>query len=428
MNSIVIPYKPRPLQASLHDSLKRFNVIVCHRRFGKTVFAINEMIKKCMMNQMERGRYAYLAPTYRQAKAIAWDYLKHYSRPIPGVSINEAEMRVDYPNGGRIQLFGCDNPDALRGVYLDGVILDEYAQMPSSLFGEVIRPALSDRQGFAVFIGTPKGKNAFYDLYQKAGEAKEWFTAIYRANETNIISPKELDSAKEIMSHEEYMQEYECSWTAAIRGSVYGQLMTAAESDRRIGFIPIEPILDVHTFWDLGISDSMAIWFVQATGSEIRCIHYYENNNKGMQHYIGYLEAFAREKSIKYGDHYAPHDIEVRELMSGESRRDTARAMGINFRVIKQHKIEDGIEAVRRILPRCWFDKNRCKLGIESLSQYRYEYDDKRGVFKKSPLHDWSSHAADAFRQMGVAWNDRLARPKIETGQTFNYSSEFSVF
>ena len=190
---ITIPYSPRPLQRLIHEELKRWNVIVCHRRFGKTVFAINELIKQCLTSDKERPRYAYLAPTYKQAKTIAWDYLQHYSRAIPGITINQAELRIDYPNEGHIQLFGCDNPDALRGLYLDGAVLDEYAQMPSSLFGEVLRPALSDRKGWAIFIGTPKGKNAFYDLYSNAEKHDTWFTKVYPASETGIVDEAELD-------------------------------------------------------------------------------------------------------------------------------------------------------------------------------------------------------------------------------------------
>lgn len=424
---IVIPYRPRPLQTTLHDSLQRFNVIVCHRRFGKTVFAINELIKKCLMSANERPRYAYLAPTYTQAKTIAWDYLKHYSRPIPGIEINEAELRIDYPNGGRIQIFGCNNPDGLRGIYLDGCILDEYAQMPPSLFGEVVRPALSDRKGFAIFIGTPKGKNAFFDLYQKAKDLPGWFTVVYKASETKAVDDEELSDARAIMSHEEYEQEYECSWTASIKGAIYGRLMATAELDNRVGFVPIEPMLKVHTFWDLGISDSMSIWFCQSVGSEIRMINYYENNNQGMQHYIQYLDTFSKEHDIEYGEHYAPHDIQVRELMTGESRRDTVIKMGIHFRVVPQHKVADGIEACRRIIPRCFFDSTRCKLGIQALSQYRYEHDDKHGTFKKNPLHDWTSHAADAFRQMGVSWSDRLSL-KSQPPSVTSYSTDFEVF
>lgn len=428
MTEVVIPYLPRGHQQSLHDSLKRFNVIVCHRRFGKTVLAINELLKKCLTNTQERPRYAYIAPTYKQAKSIAWDYLKHYSRPIPGITINEAELRVDYPNGGRIQLLGSDNPDAIRGIYLDGVVMDEYAQMHGSLFGEVIRPALSDRRGFAIFIGTPKGKNVFHELYEKAKDHPDWFTSLHRASDTRIVEKAELEDARSMMTEDEYMQEYECSWTAAIRGAIYAKEMSNALSDKRIGFVPIEPMLDVHTFWDLGISDAMSIWFVQATGSEIRCIHYYENSNLGMQHYITYLEQFARQNSISYGVHHAPHDIAVRELMSGKSRADTAREMGINFMQGKQAKIEDGIEATRRILPRVWFDEKRCALGIDALTQYKYQWDDKKGVYSKTPIHDWTSHAADAFRQMGASWADRLSRPKANHVAVSTYNSDFNVF
>lgn len=426
---IEIPYKPRPLQRKLHEQLKRWNVIVCHRRFGKSVFAINEMLKACMTTDKERPRYAYLAPTYRQAKSIAWDYLKLYSRPIPGIKINESELRIDYPNEGRIQLFGCDNPDALRGLYLDGAILDEYAQMPSSLFGEVLRPALSDREGFAIFIGTPKGKNAFYDLYSTAQDHDNWFTKVYPVSETGVVNEAELVDAQAIMTEDEYMQEYECSWTAAIRGAVYGKEMAAALRDKRVGFIPIEPKLEVHTFWDLGISDAMTIWFVQAVGKEIRLINYYEHSGEGMAHYVQYLDQFAKDQGIRYGDHFAPHDIEVRELTSGRSRRDTARDMGITFRVVAQHRVSEGIEASRRLFSRLWIDEKRCKYGIECLSQYRYNYDDKKGVYSDKPVHDWSSHCADAFRQIAMGWQDRLAQPDRKAmSQPVVANHSFDVF
>lgn len=411
MGKITIPYSPRPLQRSIHEELLRFSVIVCHRRFGKTVLAINHLIREAMTCSLERPRFAYLAPTYKQAKTIAWDYLTHYSRPIPGISINQAELRVDYPNGARIQLFGCDNPDALRGLYLDGAVLDEYAQMPSSLFGEVLRPALSDRKGFALFIGTPKGKNAFYELYMGAKGRDNWYTKVYRASDTEVVDKEELLDAQDTMTEEEYQQEYECSWTAAIRGAVYGKEMAAALKDNRIGFVPVDPKLEVHTFWDLGIADAMTIWFVQAIGKEIRLVNYYEHNGEGMAHYIQYLNQFKKDHNIGYGDHFAPHDIEVRELTSGRSRRDTARDMGINFRVVALHRVSEGIEASRRLFSRIWIDEKRCKHGIECLTQYRYDYDEKRGVFRDNPVHDWASHCADAFRQIAMGWQDRLAMP-----------------
>ena len=424
---IIIDYSPRPLQLELHKNLKRWNVIVCHRRFGKTVFAINHLLRDCLTSTKERPRYAYLAPTYKQAKTIAWDYLQHYSRPIPGIAINQQELRIDYPNGGRIQLFGCDNPDALRGIYLDGCILDEYAQMPSSLFGEVLRPALSDREGWGLFIGTPKGKNAFYDLYKHADNDDRWYAVTYRASETGVVAEEELLDAKGIMTEDEYAQEYECSWTAAIRGAVYGKEMASCLRDKRIGFIPVEPSIPVHTFWDLGISDAMSIWFVQAVGKEIRFINYYEHSGEGMAHYIGILDQFKRDHNIHYGDHFAPHDVEVRELMSGKSRRDTALKMGISFRVVKQHMVADGLEATRRLFSRFWFDEKRCKHGIECLSQYRYDYDDKNGVFKDKPVHDWSSHCADAIRQLSMGWQELLTQKTREFAPV-TAKHDFSVF
>jgi hypothetical protein len=353
--------------------------------------------------------------------------LQHYSRVIPGIVINQSELRIDYPNGGRIQLFGCDTPDALRGIYLDGCILDEYAQMPSSLFGEVLRPALSDRQGWALFIGTPKGKNAFYDLYDHAANDEKWFTIVHKASETGIVADEELEDARGIMTDDEYEQEYECSWTAAIRGAVYGKEMAACLRDKRVGFIPVEPSIPVHTFWDLGISDAMSIWFVQAVGKEIRFVNYYEHSGEGMAHYINVLDQFKRDHNIQYGEHYAPHDVEVRELMSGKSRRDTALKMGIAFRVVAQHKVADGLEATRRLFPRFWFDEKRCKHGIECLAQYRFDYDEKNGVFRNNPVHDWTSHCADSIRQLSMGWQEILTQEE-RSFAPMQAKTDFNVF
>ena len=405
---VVIPYKPRELQKAIHEEMQRWNVIVCHRRFGKTVLAINHILREAMTCTLDSPRYAYLAPTYKQAKNIAWDYLKHYSRPIPGIKINESELRIDYPNGARVQLYGCDTPDALRGIYLDGVILDEYAQMPRNLFGEVIRPALSDRKGWAIFIGTPKGHNAFHEMYEHACNDPAWYAKVYRASDTGVIDEAELEDAKRIMTADEYEQEYECSWSAAIRGAIYGGEIASARREERIGFVPIDPSLELMTFWDLGISDAMAIWFAQAVGKEIRFIHYYENSGHGMAHYINYVKDYARDHRLRLGEQFAPHDIEVRELSTGKTRRSAALEMGFNFSVAPRMGLQDGIDATRRIMSRCWFDSKGCSYGVDCLSLYRHEWDDKKGSFRDAPVHDWTSHCADAFRTFAVAWNDRL--------------------
>ena len=259
---VTIPYSPRPLQRRLHENRARFAVYVCHRRFGKTVFAVNKIIKAACLNKLQAPRHAYIAPLFRQAKQVAWDYLKFYTSALPQTKVNESELRVDLVNGARISLYGADNPDSLRGLYLDGVVLDEYAQMSPRVWSEVIRPTLTDREGWAVFIGTPRGHNQFYDLYQEAGQRIGWVRELFRASETGILPKEELEAARREMTPEEYDQEFECSWQAAIRGAYYGRLMAKAEAEGRITRVPHDPALQVETWWDLGVGDATAIWFV----------------------------------------------------------------------------------------------------------------------------------------------------------------------
>ena len=410
-------YKPRPLQKAIHKSLKRWNVLVCHRRFGKSVMSINQLIHSALSFKGKNGRFAYLAPTYTQGKTIAWDYLKEFSQPVPGTKANESELRVDFPNGSRVRIFGCDRPDALRGIYLDGVVLDEYAQMPANLFGEVVRPSLSDRKGYAIWIGTPQGKNAFYDLYRQADGRSEWFTAMYKASDTGILDKDELKDAQSIMTSDEYEQEYECSWQASIKGAYYAKWMNEADKEGRITSVPYDPALAVHTAWDLGVGDATAIWFFQAYGSELRIIDYYEASGEGLPYYAKILQ----ERGYVYGDHYAPHDIAVRELGSGRSRKEIALNLGIRFQVVAKQSIDDGIEAVRSVLPRCYFDSEKARQGIDSLIHYHKEFDQKRGEFKNRPYHDWSSHASDAFRYLAVGFKDSTEQFESYEPEAVNY-------
>lgn len=411
---VTIPYSPRPFQRQIHQSLKRFNVLVCHRRFGKTVLAINHTLKAALTCELESPRYAYVAPTYKQAKLIAWDYVKKFSGVIPGVSFNEQELRCDLPNGARIRLFGADNPDSLRGIYLDGVVPDEPALMPATLWPQVIRPLLEDRLGWALFIGTPKGHNQFHELHQKAKTLPDWYTAVYRASETGIFTPEQLADLQRDMSEEEYAQEFECSFEAAIVGAYYGKQMAQAERDGRVTVVPYDPMIPVNTYWDLGMDDSTAIWFVQQTPMERRVIDYYESSGVGLHDYLRVLQ----QKNYYYGTHFAPHDIEVRELGTGKSRREAALSLGIKFEVAPNLPIQDGIEAARRILPKCWFDANKCAKGVEALKQYRREWNEKLGVFRGNPLHDWTSHAADAFRYFAVS--DRPAKATIDYNSLYS--------
>jgi phage terminase large subunit len=408
MNKIIIPYRPRPLQKGLHDIMARFSVVVCHRRFGKTVMAVNKLIKgliRAKQQGLPRPRAVYVAPLYRQAKQIAWDYAKFYCGNLPGYKPNESELRVDFLEDCRLFFIGADNPDSIRGIYADEVVLDEYAQMNPKMWSEVLRPALTDRKGSAMFIGTPKGKNVFWELWKHGmgPENLDWSSHMFRASETGYVDEAELLAAKNDMTEEEYAQEYECSWEAAIKGAYYGKLMEILTNEGRVLSVPWESTLEVHTAWDLGIDDLTAIWFYQQADRDIRLINYYENSGAGLDHYVNYL----KKQHYVYGRHFLPHDVKVKELSTGRSRLEMLRGLGINAQVVQKTMIDDGINAVRAILPRCYFDAKKCERGIEALRQYKTEFNDKTGTFRQRPYHDWTSHGADAFRYLAVSLRDK---------------------
>lgn len=397
---IEIPYQPRPLQLALHDEMqeKRWGVVVCHRRFGKTVWAINHILRHALMSDKPNPRYAYMAPTYRQAKNVAWDYIKQFAGKIPGVKFHETELRCDLPNGARISLLGAENPDSLRGIYLMGCVMDEVADMPESVFPEILRPALSDHKGFCIFVGTPKGHNAFFDYYEQAAANDDWLAAVYKASETGILDDEELTAAREMMSADQYAQEFECSWNANVPGAIFGKELEACQLEGRICNVPYDPSVKVDTWWDLGVGDSTAIFFTQTVGRAIHVIDYYEARGEGLPHYCKVLST----KRYLYGDHNAPHDIEVRELGSGKSRREVAWDLGLNFRVVPKLPVEDGLHAAKLLIPRVWFDREKCKHALEALRQYHRAYNERSRTFRASPVHDWSSHCADAFRYLAV--------------------------
>jgi phage terminase large subunit len=421
VQEVVIPYTPRPQFEPYHDRTERFAKIVAHRRFGKTVGCINDKIKAALSNtrQYPPPRYAYVAPTYTQAKDIAWSYLKHYSAPIPGIKTSESELWVEYPNGARIRLYGADNYDRMRGLYHDGVTIDEPAQMDPRAWPEVIRPTLSDYSGWGTFIGTPAGRDWFYkiDLKEDGSPAPDFFRLTLKASETGIINPTELESLKSGLTEEQFAQEFECSFEAAVIGAYYGRLMNAADNDKRISGVPHEPSAQVYTAWDLGIRDSTSIWFAQVIGREIRLIDYYEASGVDLGHYVRELN---NRSSFVYAGHIVPHDAQAKELGTGKSRLEVLESLGLrNLRVAPMHRVEDGINAVRTIIPRCWFDAKKCVRGIDALKLYRSEYDDKLQALKPRPVHDWTSHAADAFRYLAMTLDSQI----VNTGfnRVINY-------
>lgn len=392
-------YRPREPQEEIHEAVKkhRFSVVVAHRRMGKTVSACMQLINSALICDKPNPRFAYVAPTYSQAKRVAWQYITDYTRPL-GAKANQAELRVDFLDGRRINLYGADNPDSLRGIYLDGVVIDEIADVQPSLFSEVIRPALADRLGWCMFIGTPKGSNHFKTLRDRAKAGLDnWRLLEFKASQTNLLEKKELESALNEMGEEKYMQEFECSFHASVEGSYYGKQINELELLNHFIDIPYDDVARTFTAWDLGVGDSTAIWVAQLVNKEIRLIDYMEDHGQGLGHYVQWL----RDHRYENATHLLPHDVEVRELGTGKSRKEMLEDAGLQINVVPKLSIDDGIQSARRILPRCWFDP-KTKDGVNALRNYRREYNEKRDVFYDRPLHDWSSHASDAFRYLAV--------------------------
>jgi len=399
---IEIAYKPREQQLAIHELMdsKRFGVVVAHRRMGKTVSAINHLIKDALLNQKEAPRYAYIAPTYGQAKRVAWDYLVKYAEPLGGTS-NISELRVDFW-GRRIQLFGSDNPETLRGQYFDGVILDEIGDQNPKIWTDIVRPALADRKGWCLFIGTPKGHNHFKELRDRAEKEDGWGLLEFKASETGVVDDTELKAAKNEMGEDKYRQEFECSFDAAVEGSYYGQILNELEDKKHMQEIPREELSRTFTAWDLGMGDSTSIWVAQLVGTEVRLLDYYENHGVGLDHYVKWI----KDNDYSKAEHILPHDVRVRELGTGKSRLEMLEESGLEVKIAPRMGLDDGIQAVRRLLPRCWFNVPKVQTGLNCLRSYRRDYDEKRKIFYEIPLHDWSSHGSDSFRYLALGLDE----------------------
>lgn len=408
----IIPYKPRDAFQPLHKSSKRWAVIVAHRRAGKTVACVNHLVREALRTTRNDFRGAYIAPFYRQAKSVAWDYVKRYTAPIEGVQINESELRIDLPNGSRIQLYGADNADALRGLYFDFIIADEYGDWKPSVWIYVIRPALADRSGKAIIIGTPKGRNQFYDTYQRAVNDPNSLALMVTATTSGILPQSELDALRSEMTEDAWRQEMDCDFDAAIPGAIYGREMYQAEAQGRICEVEYDPSVPVHTAWDLGYSDDTSIWFYQVVFGEVHVIDFYSQSGRDISHYVSEIQ----KRPYKYGSHNLPHDARAKTLASGG--RSIIEQLGASLdmkklRIVPHLDLQDGIQAARMMFPNVWFNKDRCSEGMEALRQYQREWDEDKKAFKDKPRHDWTSHASDAFRYMAVCYQEE-ARSNAE--------------
>jgi hypothetical protein len=404
---IKLKYRPRSVFEDFHDRKERWAIIVAHRRCGKTVACINDLIVKALLENKPHAQYAYIAPFYSQAKSVAWRYLERFSEPVLAKS-NQSELWVELINGARIRLFGADNPDALRGNFLDGVVLDEMADMKPSVWGEIIRPLLADRLGWATFIGTPKGHNAFYDIFNEAQKKPNWYTKVLRADHTNLLPQSELDDAKSTMSDNQYEQEFLCSFEAAIIGAYYGQEMRRITDLDRITTVDYDPMFPCHTAWDLGFNDSTSIIWWQAVYGELRILDHHSSNGQPIAYYTGLLQQKEAEFGYKYGTHWLPHDARAKTLASGGKSIIEQISTKIDIKQLKivpNLSLQDGIQATRLALTRAWFD-NKCEDLIECLRQYQREWDDDKKVFRDRPKHDWTSHSSDAMRYCSIVWKD----------------------
>lgn len=426
MNALVRPppislaYAPRRLFLPFHNRKQRWACNICHRRAGKTVANINDLIKRAVVENKRDGRYAFIAPYYSQAKDIAWSYLKQYARPITAET-RESDLSVLLTNGARIRLYGADNPDRLRGLYLDGVVFDEYGDMVPSVWFDVIRPMLADRLGWAVFAGTIKGNNAFWKLFDGDRDNKwlgarnhpDWFTMLLKSSESRILPQSELDEMLLQMGPDQYRQEMECDPNVAIKGAFYADEMRTMEAEGRIRPLEIVKDVRVHTGWDIGYTDSTAIWFIQCVGRERRLVDYYESSGKILTAYADVLQDKKREYGWTYGEHFFPHDMGVHMLDSEKSRIDMMRSRGFDGQIVPAHDVLEGINVVRRMLGRTWIDPNRCKRGLDGLRQYRRQWDDKLQDWKSGEHVDWTNHGCDALRTFAAGFDDPASLTRV---------------
>jgi hypothetical protein len=419
---VVLPYSPRAAFSEFHHRTQRWAVLVCHRRAGKTTALLFDMLYRALMGPGD-GRYAYIAPLYSQAKAIAWDILLGLTEQVT-VRKYESELRIDLLNGARIRLFGSDNPDTLRGMRFDGVAIDEVGDIKPNLFDEVVRPALADRQGWAVFSGTPKGVGYFRDLYDGAKGDPTWFVSYLPASATGILSPDELRDAAKLMSPEVYAQEFECSWAAPRSGSYYGELLNAAEVEGRIGDFPYDPEMAVACAFDIGWRDSTAVWYWQPRPGGYAIIDHDEAAGRTVDEWAELLKA----KGYRYDTVWLPHDARAKSFQTGRSTVEQLLAHHLPCRIAPELRVQQGIDAVRMALPKCRFHNPTCHQGLRRLRQYGRTWNDRAQAFSNAPKHDENSHSADAFRMAALVMREHQGSPHhLELPPVRDVGSSFSL-
>lgn len=432
MTQITLPHrwKPRAYQQPLWNALEAGATRVAavwHRRAGKDAVGLNWCATQAFQHP---GLYWHVLPTYKQGRKIVWegktrdgrDFLSAFPKELV-TRVRDDEMTLWLEGGSMFQVVGGEDVDRLVGANPRGVVMSEYSLHNPGVW-DYLRPILAENGGWAIFLYTPRGRNHGYQLYTQALENQiekggVWWAQVLTVDDTNAIPTTAIeDDRRSGMPEELIQQEYYCSFNASLVGAYWGEQMNHVDREKRITVVPYCAEYPVLTGWDLGIGDSTVIWFAQQVGLEVRVIDHYESSGKGIEHYINLL----REKPYSYGDHLVPHDAAARNLGSGKTIVEVARSMGIQLRVVPRLGLEDGIQAVRTLIPRCVFDATKCERGIEALRSYRKEYDTERQTYRDRPRHDWSSHHADAFRTLAVGM-----RPAIQKRESRDLAPQLAM-
>ena len=414
---VELKYTPRAHFTAFHRRSQRWAILVVHRRGGKTVATINDLISKAIHNTRPNPRYGYVAPLYNQAKQIAWQYLKDYSAPL-NPKVSESGLFVEFPwNNARVTLFGADNPDAFRGLYFDGLALDEYGNMLPSVWTTVLLPTLIDRRGWVVFMGTPNGPNHFFRLFDTHKDDPDWYVSHLPYTQTDVLSQDDINQILKMMPDEdEFAQEFLCSFTASTRGAIWAKLIEAGEREGRVTDLEADTTQALHTVLDLGWNDDTAGWHWQAAPDGFRVLQSFSNNHQTIDYYIDRINGVCSHMGLARGEVWLPHDAMAKTLQTGMSIVEQFMARGIRPQVVPRLSIQDGIAAARKVIPATWFDKIGCVDGLRALKAYRRTYNEDLSVYRDAPVHDWASHYADAFRYFALVARRRIieAQPEPE--------------
>lgn len=421
-----IPYNwtPRgyqlPAWTALEQGAKR-SCLVWHRRAGKDLFALNWCVAQAFTRV---GRYWHVLPTLRQGREVVWEARTNEGRPFldhipdaldpaPGRAVTrkrDDEMTLWLANGSSYKVVGGDEVDRLIGSNPVGIVFSEWSVMDPRVW-ELLRPILAANGGWAIFIFTPRGRNHGWRLFEQAKKAG-WYVETLTVGDTKAIPAEAIeDERRGGMPEEMVQQEFYVSFDAPLVGAYYGDLLRAMKTENRIARVPWEPNALVTTGWDLGVRDATALWFHQKVGREHHLIDFYYAAGMGLDHYAKVLH----ERPYAYKEHLVPHDAAVRELgAGGASRIESAAKLGMRFRVMPRTGLQDGINAVRSILPMVWMDEEKCSTGLEGLRQYRKErLEGAQGpngepIYRDEPAHTWASHPADALRTLAQGLRSRF--------------------